>query len=485
MEEVHRRSELLLEGSEDAGELRLVLRGEVFLFKGTRIISTSVTPRDDARVRLVPIGTIRVPRDRKRGVVEHVVEDLAESIAAVGLLEPIVVTSEGRLVAGLHRLLAHRKLRRSKILARVLSAGSLEVELAEIDENLIRAELSVLEQGEHLRRRKEIYEDLYPQTAHGVAGGLAGGRGRHGAQQANDRSPAIPSFALDAGRRLGVSERHVQQAVQIGGIVDAAKRILRATTLADNRTALLRVARAPEREQVRVVRELLAPGRANGRDDDRSTATPPDLVYAALVGNSAAIFPDILRLHVPRGSVVADVTFGRGVFWDRIPKGAYKVLASDLATGTDCRLLPYADRSVDCVVLDPPYMHSPGGTAHEGRGFEEAYRNNSACAPAGTKWHEAVLALYEAAGKEAARVLRNPGGIVILKCQDEVCAGLFRATHVEILVIYERLGFFCDDLFALVSPLAPTVSRLRRQVHSRRNFSYFLVLRNGPRRRRP
>lgn len=464
--------------------MRFLAGRELLFVEGIRIRSTPVATREDARVRLLPIRSIRVPRERKRAVVEHVVEDLAESIAAIGLLEPIVVTSNGRLIAGLHRLLAHRKLGRDKILARVLTTGSLQEELVEIDENLIRAELSILEQGEHLRRRKQIYESLYPQTAHGVAGGLAGGRGR-AAQQAKDRSPAVPSFALDAGRRTGVSERHVQQAVQIGGISEAAKRILRVTTLADNRTALLRVARAPERDQVRMVRDLLAPGALpTDRVTEGSTGKARDLVYSALVGNSGEIFPNILRLHVLSGSIVADVTFGRGVFWDRIPKGAYKVLASDLATGTDCRRLPYPDRSVDCVVLDPPYMHSPGGTAHEGRGFEEAYGNNRARAPQGTKWHDAILALYEAAGKEAFRVLRNPGGVIILKCQDEVCAGIFRPTHVEIMALYEKVGFYCDDLFVLVSPLTPGVSRLRRQVHSRHNFSYFLVLRNGLRRRR-
>ncbi len=46
--------------------------------------------------------------------------------------------------------------------------------------------------------------------------------------------------------------------------------------------------------------------------------TTSDLVFSAYVGDNAEIFPKILSLHVPQGSVVADVTFGKGVFWKKI-----------------------------------------------------------------------------------------------------------------------------------------------------------------------
>ena len=50
----------------------------------------------------------------------------------------------------------------------------------------------------------------------------------------------------------------------------------------------------------------------------------------------------------------------------------------DAATGTDCRELPYDDGAIDCVVFDPPYMHTPGGTAHVNhQNYEGYYRNNS------------------------------------------------------------------------------------------------------------
>jgi hypothetical protein len=61
----------------------------------------------------------------------------------------------------------------------------------------------------------------------------------------------------------------------------------------------------------------------------------------------------------------------------------------------------------------------------------------------------AVLDLYFRASKEAHRVLRD-GGILIVKCQDEVSANKQRLTHVEIINELNRLGFYAKDLFVVV-----------------------------------
>lgn len=204
------------------------------------------------------------------------------------------------------------------------------------------------------------------------------------------------------------------------------------------------------------------------------------LVVSAHVANNEDIFPQILDLHVPHGSTVADVTYGKGVFWKRVPPGRYELLPSDIQTGTDCRNLPYPDNSLDCLVLDPPYMeglfrsnvnHMAGSGTHSA--FRRHYSNGQAT-EGGPKWHEAVLSLYLAAGIEAKRVLR-PKGVLIVKCQDEVSANTQRLTHIEIINGYAATGFYAKDLFVVVRLNRPVVSRLVKQVHARKNHSYFLV----------
>lgn len=198
-----------------------------------------------------------------------------------------------------------------------------------------------------------------------------------------------------------------------------------------------------------------------------------DLVFSAYSGTNDEVFPFVLSLYVKPGSTVADVTYGKGVFWRRVPEGTYDLRATDLADGVDCRQLPYQNASIDCVVFDPPYMHTPGGTAHVNhQNYEGYYRNNLASSQ--KKYHEAVLDLYFSAAREAWRVLRS-GGIYIVKCQDEVCANQQRLTHVEIINALQQYGFVTEDLFVVLRNGKPGVSRLLTQAHARKNHSYFIV----------
>ena len=200
-----------------------------------------------------------------------------------------------------------------------------------------------------------------------------------------------------------------------------------------------------------------------------------NLVQSAFAEGNDHVFPLVLSLYVTPGSIVADVTYGKGVFWRQIPDRQYLLRATDLQDGIDCRDLPYGDGEIDCVVLDPPYMHSPGGTAHNGhKPFETHYRNNGTGNRTASKYHEAVLDLYRDAGQEAWRVLRERG-VLIVKCQDEVCANRQRFTHVEIMQMYAEVGYVAEDLFVVMRNNRPGVSRTVKQTHARKNHSYFLV----------
>lgn len=225
--------------------------------------------------------------------------------------------------------------------------------------------------------------------------------------------------------------------------------------------------------------------------------TSSDVVLSAAVSTNASVFADILELHVPRAALIADITYGKGVFWQDVVRGQYNVRFSDLdakvtldrihdvpvQTGIDSRALPFESESLDALVFDPPYMEGLFRVAKEhlaGAGnygaFRHHYSNGAATPhePNAPKWHDAVLDLYLKSGIEAFRVLKSKG-IFIVKCQDEVSANKQRLTHVEIITAYESLGFYTKDLFVVMRPNRPAISRLKTQVHARKNHSYFLV----------
>lgn len=226
-----------------------------------------------------------------------------------------------------------------------------------------------------------------------------------------------------------------------------------------------------------------------------------DLIHTAYQGTNDQVFPYIFQLYIPKGARIADVTYGRGVFWKNIDITGYDFFPSDIKTqnippickgGLDSRKLPYNDEFFDAIIFDPPYMHTPGGTAHNGhQNFETYYANNAEQNPDvirqiwketngnPPKYHEAVLDLYYRSGREAWRVLKEDG-IYIVKCQDEVCTCKQRLTHIEITIEFEKYGFIVEDLFVVMSRNKPGVSRLKtRQYHARKNHSYFMVYRKS------
>lgn len=186
-------------------------------------------------------------------------------------------------------------------------------------------------------------------------------------------------------------------------------------------------------------------------------------ILTARTGGNADLLPDVFELYVSQGSIVADVTYGRGVFWKNIVKSNYTVLESDLMTGVDFAELPYDDDSIDCLILDPPYMHG-GSTVKES--INVCYRNNNDS-------HESIARLYGAGIIEAARVLKKKG-IILVKTQDETESGRQRLTHVEVIQMLEIFGFRIIDLFVLVQESIPAM-RVNYQKTARKNHSYLIV----------
>jgi hypothetical protein len=215
-----------------------------------------------------------------------------------------------------------------------------------------------------------------------------------------------------------------------------------------------------------------------------------ELTLSAYVARNSEVFPKVLDLHISAGATIADVTYGKGVFWKNIDLNEYTVYGSDLdpekspsGRPVDCRNLPYEDNSLDVVVLDPPYAEGfyrrkkdqlAGGSSSHAQ-FRENYSNGEVLDTKGSKYHQAVLDLYCEAGLEAQRVLKDDGTLIV-KVQDEVSANTQELTHIQITNFYEEeLGMYTKDLFVVVRNNTPAVSGVQNQVHARKNHSFFMI----------
>lgn len=207
------------------------------------------------------------------------------------------------------------------------------------------------------------------------------------------------------------------------------------------------------------------------------------LILTAYRGRNDVVFRNILKLYVPVRSIIADVTYGLGKFWTLVDRSEYEVLATDIQTGADFRDLPYDEASIDCVVMDPPYLHFSSGTAYENHtDFRDRYRVNTKHHET-LRGHEALLELYYEGAQEAYRILKNKG-ILVVKCMDEVVDAKQRFTHVDLLNGLSGDGFDAEDLFVVMRYDTPTISTPTVQRHARKNHSYFLVFRKRERRKK-
>jgi ParB-like chromosome segregation protein Spo0J len=169
----------------------------------------------------IPIERVRVD-DRLRGLNEDHVTQLAESIEEIGLLNPITVWAtpgaEGNIVepgygivAGVHRLEACKRLGYTEIAANVIDLPDLKRQLAEVDENLVGPTLTKAERVLFTKRRKELYEQLHPETRPG---------GDRRSTSSRKHCDKVERFTADTAARTGRSERSIQLDATRGEAID-------------------------------------------------------------------------------------------------------------------------------------------------------------------------------------------------------------------------------------------------------------------------
>ncbi|UQA57096.1 DUF5131 family protein [Polyangium aurulentum] len=202
--------------------------------------------------REVAIRDIIIPPHRKAD--PAVVHELVLSIQRLRLFHPIILTPDLRLVAGRNRIAAFVELGRPTIAAHIDSWSKIEEELIEIDENLVRRRLTVLERGEQLARRKELYEAIHPETRQHVRGGHQKAVGPSTAEMIS----VAPAFAVDAATKLGVTDRTVREEIRIAkALAPDASAILKGTPFEDDKVRLTQLTRLPREQQPDVARLLV------------------------------------------------------------------------------------------------------------------------------------------------------------------------------------------------------------------------------------
>ncbi len=90
------------------------------------------------------------------------VTDLEKSIQTLGLIAPLVISTDNVILAGARRYQALLNLGYTEVPVMVVDNNALVKELVSIDENLVRKDLTKIEIESHLRRAKEIYQELNP-----------------------------------------------------------------------------------------------------------------------------------------------------------------------------------------------------------------------------------------------------------------------------------------------------------------------------------
>ena len=195
------------------------------------------------------IKEIQVKEGRRSLDTCHVGE-LADSIREIGLLNPLTIDRDNFLIAGLHRLEAVKRLGWTEVDCTVSSLEGLSAELAEIDENIVRSDMSTLEYGEILLRRKEIYETLHPETKRGM---------RNGQTSKSDKMSFLEtkSFAQDTAEKLGEVPRTVERQIQTAkNLTQEAKEIIKNADKKISKKEALKLSRLEPEDQKEAARLL-------------------------------------------------------------------------------------------------------------------------------------------------------------------------------------------------------------------------------------
>lgn len=135
--------------------------------------ATSATHQQEGELRILPIGQIQAGKYQpRRHWNEEALDELAASIKAQGLIQPVVVRELGKnkyeLIAGERRWRAAQRAKLDEIPALVKKVSEQAVPAMALIENIQRQDLTPLEEADALKRLIEDFDLTHQQAADAV-----------------------------------------------------------------------------------------------------------------------------------------------------------------------------------------------------------------------------------------------------------------------------------------------------------------------------
>ena len=223
------------------------------------------------QIRISP-DEVKVKTGR-RSLNEEKVKSLAQSIEEIGLLNPITIDLEYNLIAGAHRLEAVKRLGRVSIECNQVDLKGLQAELAEIDENLVRHNLNHIDEADQLLRRKEIYEELHPDTKAGTAGAKSTNEKRWGIATDPNSVATEKSFAADTAAKTGLVERTIRKKIQIAqNLTPEVKAVVKESGISEKNA--LKLAQIKDEDKQKEAAQMLATKKIRTVDEYHAQTEP-------------------------------------------------------------------------------------------------------------------------------------------------------------------------------------------------------------------
>lgn len=278
----------------------------------------------------IDLEDIILPAKVKRPISVEKVQMLAHSMQLIGLQHAITVSDNNVLIAGNHRYAAVRSLGWKTIEATVVPRDEILNELITIDENLLRHDLTVLEQGEHLKRRNDLLLALNQRAERGAPGEprvavvVKGARSRANEPKKVGVPATTKVTTKDLAHEMGMAERTLQERMQIAdGIDDEIRELIRALPIADNKSELIRLSKMTPSQQRAII----------GKISDGSVKTVKEGMTIATRDSQREEFEKLSEdtKRLPDTMVLVNKDFFD--YEDTI-----------------------ADNSIDLLVTDPPYV---------------------------------------------------------------------------------------------------------------------------------